>query len=356
MKSSLGPIKSQTNLFTFLVGEIEKGKYIGSRSEIRGFIDDIISELRRGLFSTLEGDFLRQIEQSLLREDAFVNLEFLNIQDINAPIDPLTGTKISRNFILKISQSDLLRIDFTSWGRSDLLIETNLRSARSLVITGAIQNIVDYLEKLITDPTIGNSKVRIFPLVRVISQGIDYGYQFLIPRYTDDNPNLKAQSYRPYLPKIPSYFEIDLSNPSNKESIFTLYHITYLLLSQHQSGTPSRYRNLGFVMKASDGEWDDGEMIAAFNREGNINKDELFSVLSPDNNVLSSNHYHNYQMEIETQTYVIDDKEWERNFLYALILTSGASNSDFTNYMDFVRSDSSSFARYIREILGLPEP
>ncbi|HEC39393.1 MAG TPA: hypothetical protein ENI29_14230, partial [bacterium] len=47
--------KSQTNLFTFLVGEIEKGKYIGSRSEIRGFIDDIISELRRGLFSTLEG-------------------------------------------------------------------------------------------------------------------------------------------------------------------------------------------------------------------------------------------------------------------------------------------------------------
>lgn len=85
------------------------------------------------------------------------------------------------------------------------------------------------------------------PIVDVTHKGTEYGYQYLVPRYkTSGEPNKKAQNYRPYLPKQPPYFEIDLSTPGSRtytESKYRLEHIVRLMLT---------YGDIGFVMK----KWD----------------------------------------------------------------------------------------------------
>ncbi|MHA2010334.1 MAG: hypothetical protein ACW980_23710, partial [Promethearchaeota archaeon] len=250
-----------------------------------------------------------------------------------------------RNFVLRVPQSDLMKIDFNSWGHSRALLL--MQNTRRLLSDSNIKNLVNHLKGLIE--SIGDSKVRIFPIVRMVVNNINYGYQYLVPTHSG-TPSKQILAFREYLPKLHAYFEIDLSDKKNLDDINMLTHIATLLLTPLSSAN-IRFE-LAFIMKAWDGTHEDGTMITAFNREGYLNKDEIFSL--DISGVIEG--YRRYAVDIHTQSHVLENKDWNKIFLYDVLLTSLGTDSDFLLYMRYLRTANTPFCRYIRKILFIPDP
>ncbi|MHA2127417.1 MAG: hypothetical protein ACXABO_21715, partial [Promethearchaeota archaeon] len=66
--------------------------------------------------------------------------------------------------------------------------------------------------------------------------------------------------------------------------------------------------------------------------------------------------YRRYAVDIHTQSHVLENKDWNKIFLYDVLLTSLGTDSDFLLYMRYLRTANTPFCRYIRKILFIPDP
>ncbi len=158
----------------------------------------------------------------------------------------------------------------------------------------------------------------------------DLGYQYY--------KNMYLLKRFKWLPKDPSYFDIDLTDSGGNliNSRYKLIHIAHMLL-----GTDT-----AFVIKQEGGTQDDGNMICAFNYNGFLEKEEIFSGYSMYQqmtiNDYSTDFYDEYDEWIT---------KWDNSFEYLMGFTSRVKGSDFSNYLEEIFSGTSNFATEIRDIL-----
>lgn len=349
-------IQSQDNLYDFLKAEFHKkiilGNYLGDMRLDRDLLDKILSNVRIKLYNTKYHTSFKSISRIIEASLYYDKNIPLNVRanTIDLEIDQVIDPKTNRPFKLTIQKEELLQVDFKLWGRGDILSSISKETTKS-ALTSTVSNLMDHLKELIMDETVGNKKVRIFPLVRIVSGGKDYGYQYLVPdRKADGSIKAKALKYLTYLPKSKPYFDIDLSNPGSKQfkqSLYQLEHIIFSLL-------PDMQGDLAFIVKEQDATYNDGKMLFGFNREGYFDKDELFSDGSGGNDLRSANNYINYPMIIQTALYKFKQADWDKFIGTNFPLRGDAIGSFFTDYMIYLKTSQDERAIYLRESILTP--
>ncbi len=332
-------VESQTNLYraiervilrtvnnyfedTELTGgeKIEKRKWLSNK-----LLHLARTELFIGKIQTESGRvYLRsQIEKFLSGPNSFGELEFFGVPALSGEED----------FKLKILRSDLEGINFNLWGETRTIIEDFPNLRNTLLSTNIIGG-VSLMEDIIKD--IGNSKVRIFPMVD--SKKNTFGYQYVHTTSSLEQLRLNKISW---LPKNPSYFDIDLSGDPNSDtyirSKYKLIHIFHLLIAQ----------NTLFVVKSEGSQYDDGEMIFAFDFTGFINKDQIYS--AGRNHVLNidrqSSDFYNKK--------VFDDYKFRWDLFWRVFgFTSGSKDSDFWIYEQIIVNSVGAFGAYLHDVLS----
>ncbi len=265
-----------------------------------------------------------QIEEFLRSPDVFREIEFYGVPDPDG----------NGNFKLKLFRNELEQVGFRCWGHVHEITD-NFQNMRNAYLSSNILNMLKLLEEIIRGK--GNKKVRVFPMVD--SKKIDFGYQYA---YTSSSSEQIRLNKIEWLPKNPSYFDIDLSGDINsdgyKRSKYKLIHILHLLITH----------NTLFVMKKEGGTQSDGEMICAFDFNGFLRSNEIFS--EGRNHVLHIDKYSSdfYEREVFAR-YV---RKWDNAWKYHIAFTTGAEFSDFWYYMEIIRNGLGDFGQYMSAVLN----
>ena len=269
-----------------------------------------------------------QIELFLTSPDSLREIEFYNVPDPNG----------NGNFKLKLFREDVEGIDFNSWGQPNEIYSQEFKNLRKTLLSANILNSIKIVERIIK--THGNSKVRIFPLVN--SKKADMGYQYV---YTTSGKEQLRLNNIAWLPKNPSYFDIDLSgeigSDSYKKSQYKLIHIMHLLLAQN---TMFVIKEEGSVVDTSN---DNGEFICAFDFTGFVSKEDIFS--AGRNHVIRTDSYltNFYDRKI------LDGfmSEWNNNW-QVFGFTSQSKSSDFWEYMQIIKGRVGDMGAYLSDLLS----
>ena len=354
-------IKSQDKLFAFLKEELKdiiiKGNYLRDKSYNRWFLDKVLGFLGSRIYTTRFSpsrgieSLSRFIEASIYYDSELEKYVKPNYKEalIDIELTQIIDPRTEEPFSFSVHKSDILKQDIKFWGRPDVLKSLSKESV-SQSIGKNIKNVVDFMGKIIKDEDGGNGKVRIYPVINIMSKGVEYGYQYIIPGIKQDGTiKSKALDYLPYIPKSPEYFEIDLSDPESSDyikSIYVLEHIAFIMLTEMQA-------KFAFVMKESSGSYDDHEMICAFNREGFLDKNEIYSI-DGGNDLRSANNYKNYNIMINSVKYPYKKADWFRNIHTYLPLLGDTVGSFFTDYLIYLKTSKDNRATYLREHVLFP--
>ena len=207
-----------------------------------------------------------------------------------------------------------------------------------------VTNGVKLLAKLIVEH--GSGKVIILPMINTEHSNLGYRHYY------------GAQSrHVKWLPHGKSYFEIDLNDAP--KALSQLIHITRSMLTYDAAfvvkewvDIDASYGNLRNYLDQNR------EMICAFDYRGFLKRDEIYvgdpasfgtpwrarAPIEIDN--YSTNFYEN----TEFNNYV---DEWGTTFAYRIGMTDGSKNSDFTRYLAMIKTGTSTFSVYIKQLLGL---
>ena len=254
------------------------------------FLDNLVLRAWREIFYTRpklgELTTIRtKIEQFIQEKTEVLKLTFEGI------IDPST----EEDFFVRLTRDELIKVGAIIWGTVEFSDGSSRISAQQiseykfLNFDNNLEDLVSILEEIINRWGIeegeDTGKVKIFPLE--FFEGL--GYQFLVPyRNADGNVYTHAMRARPWLWRsrdVPSYFEIDLSTNTGRED---LRHILAILLAN----------DYAFVIKDRNGEYNDGQMICAFNHNGFMDKNQIYSIEGDNDKVYRVSNYH---MEINNQ-------------------------------------------------------
>jgi hypothetical protein len=282
--------KSQTKIFELIrqriFTKITLENPFGDKAKNKMFEDKLTDKAWRDLFYTriarVGFDTIRKKLEDFSRSTLG---EYTRIY-----FDGLTDPSTGNNFFITISKQELIDLGFIEWGYIDIGHELPLDTQYDLKVdynSKYQENLVEIMEDIINKWCAVEGEelgiARIFPLEYID----DYlGYQFIIPRISSSGTvYAHALKHLKYIPKSPPYFEINLNTPEGR---LELARITAILIST----------DFAFVVKDSAGEWDDGRMICAFNFNGFLDKDEIYSV-SGVNDFFIANKLENYQMVID---------------------------------------------------------
>ncbi|KKN29935.1 hypothetical protein LCGC14_0839120 [marine sediment metagenome] len=236
---------------------------------------------------------------------------------IKGVTDPTTGA----NFELQINQHLFDESDIKTWGDIDIgkANFVSYKKDRQTIISESISSIVALLTKVVKSET-QNGKVRIFPLYDTKSEGYQYSDGWVAQRWH---------------PREPNYFDIDLSSDLTN-SRYKLIHIAHILLAT----------GVAFVIKQEGGAQNDGNMIAAFNFNGFLERQEIYSGMPITS--YSSDFYNSLNYD----EWVSD---WKNKIKMGIGITSGVSDSEFGNYLDSIRDgthEDRNFAIFMQGILA----
>ncbi len=218
--------------------------------------------------------------------------------------------KSGKEFTLEITQKDLVENYIKSWADRSILKSESYDAFRAKLLTRNNDNVQNYLKTLIN--TLGqNKQVKIFLLSDTGKS--DEGYKFI------NDPN--------------SYFAIDLNE---EQDLHKLLHIINLLYTG----------KFAFVMKKPTGTWNDGEMICAFNRDGFIKPNELYS-----SNMVINDY---------STIFRGDNDKWRSVWIYPKAWSSDTStqNNDFHSYINYLTNtklDNKYINGFIRKYMELLE-
>jgi len=241
-------------------------------------------------------------------------------------IDPSTG----RGFRIEVTQSDLEIIGYRilgnvepihlsetdSKGRLRRLNGVEIYRLKRLIqeqyVSGTVDKLCHIINRYGKEVGEDHGKVRIFPLI----YNEQFGYQYLLPdRNSHGEIYAHALRNRPWLPKDPAYFKIDLNSPEGRSQ---LRHIVKILQSERML----------FIIKDRNGEFDDGNMIGALSSFGFVNKEEIFSVQGD----LSIDRFTNYAINIIEQ--LVDSSELNRLMRYWNPVLPPMTQGDFKEYIN----------------------
>jgi hypothetical protein len=221
--------------------------------------------------------------------------------------------KSGKPFTLEITQAELVENGIVSWVDPKILFSTDYSILKAQLLHQNSHNIRQFLKTLIT--VLGdNKRVRIFPLLD--RDDSNAGYEYLT------NP---VDYPWKILPDGKSYFDIDLND---ENGMYIIQHIVNLLYTG----------KLAFVVKEPSGTWNDGKMIFAFNREGFLQLDELYS------STMRINTYSTLFRE--------DNYAWRKLWIYPKAWTTGiyAKNNDIRSYLYYIE-DSTLDSKHINEFM-----
>lgn len=213
----------------------------------------------------------------------------------------ISGSK--KNFELEITQTELVENGIISWGKRAAFDSVEYAVFRAQLLHQNSHNIRKYLTHFINTIATNNkidNKIRIFPLLD--SGDSNIGYEFIRSSKKYD---------RSILPDGETYIDIDLSS---EEGIYKLQHVINLLYTGE----------LAFVVKDATGTWDDGQMIFAFNRDGFLKPNEIYS----SNMVINRYSYE----------FVGDNNKWRRLWIYPKAWSANrmSQNNDFDSYINYI--------------------
>lgn len=315
-------VESQTELFKYIkrkiIEKVVTGNLLGSQAKDYWFATKLIQKARFELYdptySSTKPFLRRQLEKQLTDKKERINLLFNGVK--------VPGTSI--DFVLTIKQSEVLNIDFRSWGLNKKLHDYGIyKNSKPLYMNHFIQDTTDYLKTLIKILTGG--KARIFILTD--TGDADLGYQYLVPQQKEGGEfHTAALRSRQWLPKGPSYFDIDLTSENSQDRLILEYLVNVML------GTTDL-----IVIKEEEGTIDDGKMICAFNQYRFFRPNDINSGPS-DGKVYDSLKFNNYQVKITEQSI----KFYKRG-------------SQWFNYMGWSFGPNSEFYYYLNSILNDPE-
>lgn len=261
----------------------------------------------------------------------------------------------SGDFSIKVTQEELLNVEFSYFGDTqDILGEKSkglFTKIKRALLKRDVMEFAGRLEKLILNDQLTSGKVRIFPMLSAKNSYVINGYHYLLAT--------PAGVTRNYIPRAPGYFEIDLTAPDSKDR-YILMHIAYMMLAF----------DFGFVMTKVDdsivnmqtAQYSDksitiDEMICAFNRDGFLKPDEIFSQVVPSSlTVKIFAKFQSLQIKVLDESFpnfkFIDDfllDGWKNEMCF----TSGVKNADFESYMKYIKTVDDDYTLYIRQILSL---
>lgn len=182
-----------------------------------------------------------------------------------------------------------------------------------------IQDTTDDLE--LTIKTLTGGKARIFILTDTGDPNL--GYQYLVPQTNKEGDiYVEALKSREWLPKGPSYFDIDFTTEGSQDHLI-LDHLVKVML-----GTIDL-----IIIKEEGGAWDDGKMVCAFNQYKFFKPSEIYSGPS-DGKVYDTYKYNNFQGRITEQSTKIDERGW-----FNFMGWSFGGGSEFHNYLNTIFND-----------------
>lgn len=346
-------IKSQDILYDFIKRKIEtkiiSGNYLGGRAENRDFFSKVMKELRTKMYQTLYSkkaqSFSRFIELCFFKEERLEVSPYLKSPVLKlsfSEIDPLTRA----NFEIYLEKSEILNLEYKTFGRPEDLNSISKDVTKS-ALKKPLEQIIKHLkDDVIRKSSLGNGKVRIFPIVRVESKGVNYGYQYLVPKETATGINKKALKYLPFLPKRTSYFDIDLTTPGSinyRNSMYSLEHIALTMLADF---IPI---DVGFVIKEAGASIDDQDIFCALDRDGYFQLREIFSDETGGNELRGHNGYLNYPVQFDSIAYIGDNIDWDDIVVSNLPLRSQSVGSVYTDYLIYIKTSGDLRAQVLRE-------
>ena len=211
-------LETSDKSFQFFAEKIRKQivdlKYYSRLDKNLWLAEQIIRELRQGLIfektpSKSSGHLKAQLEKFMDTADKASQQREFNLK-FNYII-PKSG----KEFVLKITQDDLVQSEFIGWGRRAKLDSKEYSQYRGQLLAQNNDNIINYLSKIIK--IYGHDeKVRIFPLYD--TKDPDFGYQYL--EQIDDRGNLM------FLPRDKGYIDINLREETDH---YKLIHVVNLL-------------------------------------------------------------------------------------------------------------------------------
>jgi len=231
-------------------------------------------------------DFLDNFEDSSKRTNLILEFNYLL-------------PKSRKPFRLEITQDELIDNSFVSWGGPKNLKTSDYSSFRAQLLHQNNHEIRNYLKSIIN--IFGtNEKVKIFPLLD--SGDPNIGYQFFTV----------SQDYKwSIMPKDKNYFDIDLNK---EQDIYKLQHVINLLYTG----------KFAFVVKKPTGTWNDGEMIFAFNRDGFLEPNEIYSLYM--------------KISSYSTTFRGDSNDWRKYWIYpkAWSTTNSVMSNDILSYINYI--------------------
>ena len=290
------------------------GLRYSSKAVSRWISDRLVFGTRLGLnywqiTSSGFGNIRMQLEAAIQNGDASLLLDLM-----------LAKPSGSENYKTLVDINKYMENGIEIWGQR-MVIRDNIDSVKSRETFDNTIGLLKTLKAMISVLS-DNGKVRLFPLYN--TGEISLGYQFLVP--SGDNK---------YIVDIPSkgYFDVDVGTD---EGIFTLIHAINMMYSG----------KFAFVMKKPDGTLADGEMICAFNREGFMQPDEIFSLGSTAGTTYeyrNFDHFIAYRMIITklSTIFVGKNEEWLSYWSF-----SGCWGSTYSN----LKNDYDAYHNYLRDI------
>ncbi len=294
---------------------------------IEDFVENdksIPTEMKRWLISKL---IIQSRIQFITKHKAIGGLRdqfenFLESKDLDLDLifsTPNPGRPIN-NYHIKVFLDNFMGSDVISWGSIDRSLKDLARLKLNKVYKENVPNIVRHLVSVIDN--IDGKKVKIFPLY---SSTYD-GYKGMV-------------SGREFLPSQ-GVFEIDLSNPRSNKYKEGIYILTHIAMTMHSYP-------ITYIMKESTGTYDDKKIICAFDFQGYIRMENLFSrhsrsstgrifyVDQISNVFIDPNNPGSYINFYDKLDYYQD--LWDKSWKYHIGLTTGR-DSEFLSYMNTIKA------------------
>ena len=244
---------------------------------------------------------------------------------------------VSPDIVLRITQQDLVKSELIRWGSKSNLQGNEYNELRAQRCIENSMDIMDHL-RTIMKLTGEGEKVRIFPLYDTKNPNL--GYQYLVP-------GEKAEKLK-YLPKGKGYIDLDFNDPSTN---FWLLHIVNLLYTGE----------CAFVVKKPDGTYDDGEMIFAFDRDGYLEPEEIFSGGTVEGEWdISVENYKSHKMVITKYSTLFrgDNEQWRGEWSHARAWSTSVQAGDlvsYQNYIDYPHQSTRKIGPFIRHYMRYAE-
>jgi hypothetical protein len=279
-------------------------------------------ETRVGTQGTTQFTVRGIIENFMQNSEHSVEISFSGIR---SP-DPM----ISEEFSIRIFKEELLQLDFSLWGVAewDNFVGNKISST-------SLDETIQVIENVIKNNDLGGGEVYIFPL---LDYGSKYGYQF-----TQKSPSQNAYKYVPF---GEGYFTVDLADPKSREII---QHIVTVMNTFDTAFVMTKATDNAFEIQNPRGgnkRLVINEMVCAFNREGFMTQDELYSLVTVGNVQRS---IRNFQVVISStlmDSPLIDNNIWTKSWSHQHKYSSLGDKSEWAIYL-------ANMGTYIKGILTI---